>query len=449
MIYINGVALSTSFENIKKAALYAVDNLTKIAFGLLSVSLIAHVYGPENLGRLSLVQSITSILMFLPLLGLDHFVVRDLSRNPNDGELLGTVTVMQFSGWLIYVMSSFLTLMFMGKFTEYFGYFLILAIVALQTLLSNSILGRLYYQAINKPKEIARSAFISRIIAAVFIVLLTVLRAEYIYVILYLPIQAFIQFVMLLKGQLKNTKIEAKWKFSKFRAISLLKECYPIILAAMLFPLFTHFDSILVASYLGEKSLGAYAAARNVILQFIFFGSILTMTFYSSFARMQIESDQISYTKALQGLGRMLFVGAFVMSLCVFICREPLVDLLYGQKFRETTQILSTQVWIWLFIIPAALYSRLLVLHGLAKYELIKSLLTAILSVSLNFIFIPQYGVQAASVVAVFSYFIADFAVYSFFRETRPIFIIAFKSMFSFLTPKVSIDDIKFTLSRK
>ncbi|MBF4232969.1 flippase, partial [Vibrio anguillarum] len=39
--------------NLKKAAWYSVENITTIIFGLVSVVIVARIFGPENLGKLS------------------------------------------------------------------------------------------------------------------------------------------------------------------------------------------------------------------------------------------------------------------------------------------------------------------------------------------------------------------------------------------------------------
>ncbi|MBF4348529.1 flippase, partial [Vibrio anguillarum] len=55
--------------NLKKAAWYSVENITTIIFGLVSVVIVARIFGPENLGKLSMIQAISSVTLFLVVLG--------------------------------------------------------------------------------------------------------------------------------------------------------------------------------------------------------------------------------------------------------------------------------------------------------------------------------------------------------------------------------------------
>ena len=83
----------SKIQNIKKILWYSVENLTAVIFSLLSVVLIARLFGPENLGKLSYVQAISALTIFITTLGIDHIIVRDLARNPKNMNYMSTIFI--------------------------------------------------------------------------------------------------------------------------------------------------------------------------------------------------------------------------------------------------------------------------------------------------------------------------------------------------------------------
>ncbi len=59
-------------------------------------------------------------------------------------------------------------------------------------------------------------------------------------------------------------------------------------------------------------------------------------------------------------------------------------------------------------------------------------------------------GIKGAAFVSLFSYFIADFAIYACFAKTRPLFFIATKSILGLVvSPKESYKNILYTIGSK
>jgi O-antigen/teichoic acid export membrane protein len=108
-----------------------------------------------------------------------------------------------------------------------------------------------------------------------------------------------------------------------------------------------------------------------------------------------------------------------VLATVVFLTSDLLIHLLYGARYADSGRVLAIACWAWVFILPAALYSRLLIMLGYARYELIKMLIVAPLIVILNYLVISRIGMIGCAVVFVFSYFLVDFLIYFLFKDTR------------------------------
>jgi O-antigen/teichoic acid export membrane protein len=200
---------------------------------------------------------------------------------------------------------------------------------------------------------------------------------------------------------------------------------------------------------MSEKDVGIYSAAAKLVAQLVFVGHIITMTFYLALSK-KIDEKSDTTEAFTSGLITILFSIALVLAIFVSLFANDIVSLIYGSKFDGASDILQILAWKWLFIIPAALYTRLLVLKGLTRYEFIKSLIVAGLSLSLNYLLIPHYGLSGAAYISVFSYFVADFLIYALFKATRPMFTTGFNAVVGlFIHPFKSMNNISLTLGSK
>ncbi len=435
-------------NNIKNLIWFAAENLSTILFGLVSVFFVARFFGPENLGKLSIVQSSSALFMFLATLGLDHFIVRDLAKDRNDGRYIGSVMMAQFLGWLVYSAGLILSLYWMGKLQS-LQMVMIVLFVLLATLFTRATLGRLYFQATNQPRAIAASAMVSRVGALIYLALAIYFGFSYEWVIAYLPLQALIQCAMLFWQYQKLSDIGWRdWQVDVQRMISIVKEAAPALLSAAIFPIFMQSDVLIIAHLMSDHAAGVYSAASRLIIQFNFVGPIITMTFYVALAK-RIE-NKVDFANMVSGMVTLFFAIAFPVAMLTSIFAEQIIHLLYGVKFAESADALRVLAWVWLFVIPASLYSRLLIMRGQAKYELLKSIIVAVISVSLNFALIPKYGIVAAATASVISYAVADFLIYSVFQSTRDVFFTACKSIANiFISPKKAWQSILYVMSSK
>lgn len=404
---------------LSKFILYSAENVTAMLFGLVGMALVARVFGPENMGRLSIVQAISAMFMFLATFGFDHFVVRDFTTNKNDGELKGSLIVSQTIGWLLYVASICLYFAVQGSLqTEV----LLITSVAVSTYFLRVLFLKLYLQAVNDAAAIATAAIVSRVVALVFLLIGTFYHFSFEMMVLYLPIQALVQALMMVKGYQKaQVESPEKIRVSYKRIKAMLKESLPIIFSTAIYFGYSQADILLVAHFMDVKDVGIYSAAMRLLPQAAFLGHITVITFYGELSE-RYHTNKADFLDYATKLVRIQISMAFVMALSFSVLAPFIIWVLYGSKFSDSAAVLAIGVWTWLFMFPAALFTRLLVLAKIAKYDLIKTLVVAPLSLGLNFFLIPQYGYIAGAFVCVFALMVSDFLIYAFFKETRFMF---------------------------
>lgn len=416
--------MKRSDKNWLNAILYATENVATILFGIVSIALIARIFGPENLGRYGIAQSISGIFVIFATLGLEHFIVREVSRDPNNKYFISSVFFGMLLGWLLYFI----------LFLLYYFYFLdigrdlfLVLSIAFSNFFLKVVFVKIYLQASNRPRYIAAGSIVSRSISIAFVVYGGLEDFSFNQIMLYLPIQAVVCFSVMALGAKKIFPLISFQDFSWSCLKKYLKEASPIFISSVLYFGYSQSDILIVSSLLDEKSAGLYTAAIRIIPQVSFIGYALVATFYHQID-YGLKSNKSEFEKYVKLLLSIQYFLGFLGAVIVAIASPLIVQILYGDAYYESANLLMIGCWAWIFMLPAILYSRLLILLGYAKYELYKMILVAPVILAANYFSVLNFGTVGACIVFVAGYALVDFFVYFLFKDTRYIAILGIQA---------------------
>ncbi|MBS1142138.1 MAG: hypothetical protein H6R13_3591 [Proteobacteria bacterium] len=402
-------------SNFVNALLYSTESITALLFSVVSVALIARHFGPENLARYSLAQSVSTLFIVFATLGLEQFVIRELARNKNDSEFVTSALVGMVAGWFAYVG---LVVAYYLVFQDFARDLILIASVVVATAISKVLFIRSYLQATNTPRPIALASLFSRLLSIAYLIAGAYLDFSYDAMMLYLPLQAIALFIgMAISKPQFFALIEFK-QFNPRRLLISVREASPVFISTILYFFYNQSDILIMSSLLDANTVGIYSASIRLIPQAAFLGYVLVATFYKEMDKRLLE-DKDAFESYVKSILTIQFGVGLVLATGVFLTSDLVIYLLYGERYAQSAQVLAIACWAWVFILPAALYSRLLIMLGYARYELIKMLIVAPLIILLNYLVISRIGMLGSAVVFVFSYFLVDFLVYFLFKETR------------------------------
>jgi O-antigen/teichoic acid export membrane protein len=244
---------------------------------------------------------------------------------------------------------------------------------------------------------------------------------------LYLPIQAGTLLAMMLALHPEFLHLIKPSQFSITRLTSGLKEAAPIFASTILYYFYNQSDVLIMSELTNDKTVGIYAAANRLIPQATFIGFVIVSTFYRDMD-LKLSENQAEFFEYVRLLLSIQFAAGLIMAASVALCSPWIIYILYGNKYAESAHVLAISCWAWAFVLPAALYSRLLIMLGLAKYELYKMLIVAPLILSMNYLAISEIGMLGGAIVYVFSYCLVDFLIYFVFRDTRKLGLIGLRA---------------------
>ena len=402
-------------SNITNAMLYSIESVTAILFTVLSISLVARHFGPEMFSRFSVAMSISTIFMVFITLGLDQFIIKEMVRNRLDAEYVTSTSLGLLFGWVLYVAAIVIYYLIFKDFSR--DLFLIVNVVV-ATFFLKVVFIKSYLQAQNKPKSIAVASVVSRLFSAAYLVVGAHYDFSFNAMMIYMPLQAFILTAGMCFHQPDYFGLIRLRNFSLNRLKTIVRESSPVFISTVLFFFYNQSDVLIMSNLLDPKAVGIYSASIRIIPQAAFIGYVLVATFYTEMDR-KLLADRQAFESYVKSVLTVQFAVGIVMAAVTCLASGLIINLLYGARYAESAKVLAISCWSWVFIMPAALYSRLLIMLGHVRYELIKMLIVAPLILVLNYLVISYVGIIGCAFVFVFSYFLVDFFIYFVFKDTR------------------------------
>jgi O-antigen/teichoic acid export membrane protein len=341
-----------------------------------------------------------------------------------------------FAGWMVYVS---LIVSYYLVFQNFDRDLFLIASVSIATFFLKVIFIKSYLQAQNKPRPIAIGSLVSRAISVTYLVVGTQLNFSFDRMMLYLPVQAFVFFLVMLLSRPDFLRLINLRHFRLRRLTESAHEAFPVFLSTVLYFFYNQSDILIMSHLLDANAVGMYSASIKLIPQAAFIGYVLVATFYKEMDK-KLMGDRNAFNSYVRSLLSIQFGVAIMLACGVFLVSDLLIHLLYGARYTESARVLKIACWAWVFILPAALYSRILIMLGYAKYELIKMLIVAPIIVILNYLAILRIGMVGSAYVVVLSYFLVDFLVYFLFADTRHFGVIGVKALADiFIRPRKTI----------
>lgn len=376
----------------------AVDRLARMVVGLLVGIWVARHLGPERYGELGYALAALALAQTLAALGLDSVVVRDLAREPAHApRLLGTVVVLKLvsglGAWGLAV----------GVMAAVHGTgSLPVALVALagaSLVMQAADAVDLWFQGTSQNRRSVLARLLALAAAAALRVGLIVADA---------PLAAFaaavafeaLTLALAFAWGYRRHRATGAWQFSTADAARLLRECAPLMAAALAATLYARVDLLLVKNLLGAEAAGVFVAVTTLSGVWVVLPTVLQLALAPAVAR-QRTTDPAAYRETLVKVFRLFFLAGLVTSSLVALLAAPLIAVLYGPAYAAGAPVLAWHAFTNLFIALGIAHSLWIVNEGRTSVRLAGNLAAGAFSLAANAWLLPRHGLVAAGMVAV------------------------------------------------
>lgn len=422
------LGLSVRGQATRNAGWLMGERVATMAVGLGVTVWMARYLGPAQFGMLSYALSLVALLGFIPYLGLDGIVTRELVRTPEKrDEIVGTTMGLRFAGGVVVAVSvSVFVLLRPGEAD------------------SGLLVGVIAIGEVFSALEAVDFWFQSRVRSRVSVIVRTVsicsgAAAKVGLILMGAPLIAF---AMVHVGQQgvkaagfgiaywHDTHAVRRLRFSGALARTLLRQSWPLILSSAGALVYLKIDQVMLAQMRGAAEVGVYSVAAKVSEIWYFIPATIATSVFPGLIKAR-ESDDEAYRKRLQHAYTVVVWLALGISVTVTLVAAPAVNFLYGEEYRRAAGILAIHVWTCPAIFMAAILSKWLVAEGLLIFSLTRHGLGALVNVALNFVLIPRYGGEGAAAATLVSYTISSWLACYTDRRTLPAARMMTRALFS------------------
>jgi O-antigen/teichoic acid export membrane protein len=406
----------------------AFDKILRLAVGLVVGVWVARYLGPSQYGELSYLLTLVSLFATFASLGMDNIVVRELSRSGADGaEILGSAFILRLAGAVSGVTLGLVSFLFIGQMRES-GTTLLFLVISLSLLFASFDVIDFWFQSRLQMRYsvIGRNIGFLVGIAGRVAAILYGLSLFWFGAIYTAEIAAGACGLLLVYG-LSGERI-LQWKVSIRRCVALIMQVRYLFLSALLIIVQARIDQIMLASLLGSKQLGLYAAALRLIEFFVFLPMLIHTVLVPVLSGDEFI-DRRRHDEELLNVYRLMVLIFLPVGAVLIFFPAQLVGILYGPQYEGAAPLL------------ALMSARLLLANfGIAKslfflrenafgISLIGALLGCAINVGLNFALIPAWGAAGVVWASVISFFVTIFLVDLLFPATRRNFFLMVRAL--------------------
>jgi O-antigen/teichoic acid export membrane protein len=386
---------------LKNASYLTLGNIVSQIISFIGFLFIARILGPENYGIYVTVVAYVGIFLILTLYGMNMLIVREGSKNLVEMDKYLEKVIGLKNLFVLIAIIVCISALFITNYDLQTKIFIVIFSSTLFLSSTKEFLDNIF-QAHERMEYISIFTVANRLLFTGSAIL--VLYLDYGIPALLL-LQIFYS-AMFLIFEYRVTK-----KFVIFKFWKKIKWDKSIFKPAMVFSALTFFGilttriDLVMISLLGtSKDVGIYGVAYNIVLQGEMLRNIVLIAFFPILVKM-FNSGSIR-SRTLFRYSVIMGIGIFILAILGYFYSEPVVTLLFGERYSESGSILRILVFyiaIIFFMLP---FAGACLATGNENLALMIAPVSAGMNIILNYILFLNFGLIgiAYSTIIVFSF---------------------------------------------
>ncbi len=369
----------------------------------------ARILGAGSYGAFSYALGIAAFLTIFSDIGINALITKEAARNPElKDKYLSTAFFLKLGLLIIFILATIATFPYLTNIQEAAAIMPILIFVfAFDTLRD---LGSALSRALEKMEiEATVNIFTNLSITILGFIFLTINPASYSLATAYALGSGLglIAIFITLKGHFKNILTHFTPKLVK----EILVTAWPFGLMGLMGAIMLNTDIIMLGWMRSPGEVGYYSAAQKLILlAYILPGLLASSTFpsLSKFAKSEPEKAKYLLGKSTA----IIIVVAVILLIAGLFLGDFTFNLLYGKDYAPGIPTFKILLFTMLVVFPGTLFGNALFAYDESKYFLKFVTISTLLNAGLNFLLIPQYGIEGAAISTIVTQLITNIFVY-------------------------------------
>ncbi len=392
-------------KNIKKnAALNVIKQCTGAIFPLVTYPYISRTIGSDGFGRVSFADSFVSILIFIALLGIPVYAVREGSRIRDDREKFKVFSNEMFTISALSLLVSAAIIVLCVLFVPRVRLEAVLIIVLSIDIIA-SVLGRDWINNVYEDFAYISLRYVISHLIGVALIFIFVKNKDDLYV--YALILAF-TFSAGLFLNVFYTRRYAGFGLASFS--SLKKHIAPILglfSTTIAVKIYVSSDVLMVGFFRNNAEVGVYSLASKVYIIIKLLFNAIIATAIPRLANYLGKSDKNKHRDTLDSLKKFLLIFLFPAIAGLIMLSKETLYILGGEDFISGYKcIVLLSVALYAAVMANYYANAVLVPLRKEKIFIMASVIAAVLNITLNIFMIQLIGIEGAAITTVIAEFI-------------------------------------------
>ena len=408
-----------SYSVAKNTSFLTAASILQKVISFVYFTLVARFIGVENTGQYFFAITFTTIFTVVADFGLGPVLTREASRYPeNSDKYINTI----FWSKVLFGIGAYLLVLFFINILNYPIDTRHLVYLSGATMFFDN-LHSAFYSIFRARKNlvfesvgVVGSQLVTLIIGSIAILL----HWPLIWLIAAYTIPAFLNFLFsaYFARKVYNLHYGFIWDKHIFKLFVAL--AFPFAAAGLLSRLYSYSDSMLMSKMLSNQELGWWSVPYKITFAFQFIPVALSASVYPVMSSLFVE-DKTKIAALFEKSWRYLFLIVFPLSFGLFVLAEPAIIKLYRADYAASVPVLRilaiSLIFGYLSFITGAL------LNATNKQKTQTGLIgfSLVLSIILNLILLPRWGIIGAASAALASNFILCLGGFYFASREIPV----------------------------
>lgn len=371
-----------------------LERLARIGIGFFISAAVARYLGPVQFGVLNFGLALGAIGAGVAQLGLDSVVTRDCVRHPDQvATLLATCIILRSSMAVVFWVVSLIVFLISEDGGVSRNDRITIVVAAFTTFSSVASLPSLVAQARGRIWRYSSLALFVFAVACCFRFLFIHEQRSSIWFACVVVGEMFVSGIwsfIILSGE-----IQKKWRFCLDVAISLLKESWPLWVAAIAYLGYMRADQLLVSSISGPEQLGFYTAA----LRLTDVGSLVPLALsgplLASFAGLLACPESLQ--REVRLYSRLSAVAGFGFTIAVVVLAPFVFQRIFGAGYLGAIPVARVLAFCAPVFAVGVVRNQVLISQGRTRFAMFTMLAGIIANVAINLLLIPRFGAVGAA----------------------------------------------------
>lgn len=376
------------------------EQILRIIAGLLVGIYVARYLGPENFGLFNYALAFVALFGSFAKLGLDGIIVRDLVNTPDKRDIyLGTSFWLKMIGAAIAGLAIVVVMIITesNSITKIY-----IGIIASGLIFQSFEVVDFYFQSRVLSKYVSICKISQLILSSILKLYFVASHADLFWFVLVSAIDQMSLAAALAYAYSKQNFGAFYTRFDKIIAKQLLISAKSLIISGIMVSIYSSIDRVIIKEMLGVREVGLYTAASGLVTALYFAPMLIANSLFPAILNAKQNSSE-RYSRRLSLLYRYILSIGFVICSFVSIFSTQIINLLYGQKYAYSANVLQIYIWNFMPICFSAIFGKWLLSENLQHLMPQFTLLAITVNLLGCFIFIPIWSIEGAALAALAS----------------------------------------------